>query len=323
MATGDRSGYLVATTAPPAPAMTPSPLPPLSTFARKVHSQSGEDGIIGEILARIGASASLDRWCVEFGALDGVLYSNTCHLIRDQGYRAVLIEGDRKKYQELQRNLPQDEVVKICRFVTLEGDSTLDRILAETEIPADFDFLSIDIDGCDYHILDSLQRYRPKVVCIEYNFNIPNEVDFVQPADFAVKQGSSARALLRLAAGKGYALCAVTETNLLLVRAEYAAAVGTASLEALRNDEACRTLVFFGYDGTLLSNKETIRLPWHRLHVRPAQLQVLPRFLRRFGEDYGIVRKLLFAIFVLLRFPRDFGPLFREKVAGRKREPRK
>jgi hypothetical protein len=303
--------------------MTPSTLPPLSSFARTVHSQSGEDGIIEEILARIGTVAPLDGWCVEFGALDGVLYSNTCHLITGKGYRAVLIEGDPRKYRELCRNLPQDEVVKICRFVTLEGNSTLDRILAETAIPADFDLLSIDIDGCDYHILDSLQRYRPKVVCIEFNFNIPNEVDFVQPADFAVKQGSSARALVRLAAAKGYELCAVTPTNLLLVRSEFAAAVGTASLEALRDDTACRTLVFFGYDGTLLSNRETIRLPWHRLHVRPAQLQVLPRFLRGFGEDYGIVRKVLFALFVLLRFPRDFGPLFREKVAKRKRDGQK
>jgi hypothetical protein len=235
----------------------------------------------------------------------------------------VLIEGDARKYRQLCRNLPQDEVVKICRFVTLEGDATLDRILAGTAIPTDFDLLSIDIDGCDYHILESLRQYRPKVVCIEYNFSIPNEVDFVQAADFAVKQGSSARALVRLAAAKGYALCAVTETNLLLVREEFAAAVGSASLEALRDDTAWRNLVFFGYDGTLLSNREAIRMPWHRLHVPPARLQVLPPFLRAFGEDYGLVRKALFALWVLLRFPRDFGPLFREKVAGRKREGRK
>lgn len=41
---------------------------------KNVHSQSGEDGVIGAILDLL---PERDRWCVEFGAWDGKLLSNT------------------------------------------------------------------------------------------------------------------------------------------------------------------------------------------------------------------------------------------------------
>ena len=34
-------------------------------------------------------------------------------------------------------------------------------------IPKNFDFLSVDIDGDDIHIVSSLKEYKPKVICIE------------------------------------------------------------------------------------------------------------------------------------------------------------
>ncbi len=46
----------------------------LQKFNRKVTSQRGEDGIIEKIFEIAGAA---NRYCVEFGAWDGKLYSNT------------------------------------------------------------------------------------------------------------------------------------------------------------------------------------------------------------------------------------------------------
>jgi hypothetical protein len=290
---------------------------PINSFAKSIYSQCGEDGIIEEIFARISSSAQLDGWCVEFGALDGVLFSNTYNLIKNKGYRAVLIEGSKSHYKKLCRNIPQQEAIKVCQFVTLEGSSSLDSILRATPIPHDFDLLSIDIDGCDYHIFESLKLHKPKVVCIEFNPSIPNEIDFVQPADFAVKQGSSAKSIVRLARERGYFLAATTPCNLLLVREDFKGAVGESALEELRDDTECRTLIFFGYDGTVLSNRENISVPWHRLVVHPENLQVLPRYLRKFGEDYSVLQKVAFALFVLFRFPGDFRGLLREKVMNK------
>ena len=151
----------------------------LNKYSKKIYSQFGEDGIILEILNRLG-SQNLDNWCVEFGARDGMSDSNTFNLIKNYNYNAVLIEGDKNYFKKLCKNLPQKEVIKINKFVNFSGDDNLDRILETTSIPKNFDVLSIDIDGCDFYIFQSLVNYRPKVVCLEFNHLIPNSVEFVQ-----------------------------------------------------------------------------------------------------------------------------------------------
>lgn len=179
----------------------------LNSFARNTYSQFGEDGITGEILDRLTAKINLNSWCVEFGAWDGVHLSNTCALIRERGYRAVLIEGDQSRFVQLEANHPQPSVIKINRMVEFSGENSLDAILQTTEIPEDFDLLSIDIDGCDYWILDSLKKYKPKILIVEFNPTIPNEVDFIQKANFSVKQGCSPKSLHKLAASRGVHPC--------------------------------------------------------------------------------------------------------------------
>lgn len=57
----------------------------LDGFAADVTSQGGEDGIIREILNRLSGKIELSNWCVEFGAWDGIRYSNTLNLIRNCG----------------------------------------------------------------------------------------------------------------------------------------------------------------------------------------------------------------------------------------------
>ena len=124
----------------------------------------------------IGAS---DGWCVEFGAWDGRHASNTYALISDAGYSAVLIESDPARFAALQRtHAGRSGVIALRRVVGFEGPDRLDRILAETPVPRDFDLLSIDIDGNDFHVWDAVEDYRPKLVVIEFNPTVPNEVDF-------------------------------------------------------------------------------------------------------------------------------------------------
>ena len=64
------------------------------------------------------------------------------------------------------------------------------------------------MDGVDYHILDSLSTYLPKIICIEFNPTIPNECSYIQPKSMAIKHGNSAKALTDLAKSKGYELVA-------------------------------------------------------------------------------------------------------------------
>lgn len=57
-----------------------------------------------------------------------------------------------------------ENVIAMEAFVDFEVVNSLDNILERTPIPRDFDLLSIDVDGVDYHIFDSLRRFIPKVV---------------------------------------------------------------------------------------------------------------------------------------------------------------
>jgi hypothetical protein len=279
----------------------------LSSFGKNVYSQFGEDGIISQILSRISKGSNLDKWCVAFGAWDGVFLSNTCRLIREEGYSAVLIEGDKNKVNQLNVNFPQKNVYKICKFVNFEGESTLENILSDTSIPQGFDFLSIDIDGVDYYIFEGLNKFTPKVICIEFNGTIPNAVDFVQPKNFSVKQGSSAKAICRLAAEKGYTLVSTTISNLLFVRSDLVNLVVSSNpnlekLNILGNDPQ---YLFVGFDGTLLSNKSDVPLPWHRISAPISKIQFLPSFLRIFISDYKLLGKFYFILYISFRLPKQ------------------
>ncbi|WP_397543397.1 hypothetical protein [Roseovarius salis] len=262
---------------------------PLNSHAWDAYSQTGEDGIISELMNRLGVfDRDGEKWCVEFGAWDGVHLSNTCNLIRNHGFRAVLIEGETRRYRDLCRNHPDEEIVKVNRFVTLDGDSRLDALLAQTDIPEDFDLLSIDIDSCDYHVWQSVERYRPKAVIIEFNHTIPVDIAYVQPPDFAVNHGNGVKAMDNLARDKGYTTVCVHASNLLAVRNDLLERVTQTPpppVEEMADPDA-RRFVFVGFDGTVLSNFDELPMDWHPTRIGMADLQVLPRFLRRYSGNY-------------------------------------
>ena len=181
-------------------------------------SQTGEDGVIEKILEVIPEH---DKWCVEFGAWDGVFLTNTRNLIESQGYSAGLIEADKAHFHALQQNYAQHaNVITMNRRVGFGQADGLDNILSTTPVPREFDFLSIDIDGNDYHVWRAISHYRPKVVLIEFNPTIPTPVRFVQPADPSVSQGASLLSLVELGKEKGYELVAVLQWNAFFVRSE-------------------------------------------------------------------------------------------------------
>ncbi len=278
----------------------------LSKFAFNAYSQFGEDGIIKEILKRISAVAALNFWAVEFGAWDGVKLSNTCRLIREENYSAVLIESDPVKANKIKENFPQGNVHAICKFVTTNGPNSLDSILSSTPCPNDLDLISIDIDGSDYHILESLHNYAPKIICIEYNPTIPNEVVYINPKDFKIKRGSSAKAIVDLCSHKGYTLVALTYTNLLFVKNSFSNIVlgsESCSLEDLRDDSEFKTFIFSGQDGEVLSNKSEIRLGWHlrELSIPISRMNILPKYLRLFPDDYNCLQKFCYRFYVFFK----------------------
>jgi hypothetical protein len=185
-------------------------------------SQSGEDGIIAEICRRLNIDTD---WFVEFGAGDGVRYSNT-YALAQRGWRGVYIEADPHKFQALTRRAAEKTGLHACQaFITAEGATRIDALLARYPVPADLALMSIDIDGNDYWVWKSIVNYHPRIVVIEYNCNFePHEAKTIayDPAhtwDGTMYYGASARALVELGRAKGYTLVSYTRNqNLFFVR---------------------------------------------------------------------------------------------------------
>jgi hypothetical protein len=274
----------------------------LLDHARNVYSQCGEDGIIEKILEIIPQK---NQWCVEFGAWDGLYLTNTRYLIESKNYSAVLIEGDKCKASRLNKNYAKNNnVTTINKFVGCEPGDSLDHILGKSSIPQDFDFLSIDIDGNDYHVWKAFSKYKPKVVVIEYNPTIPTEINFVQPLDPSVSQGSSLLALVELGKQKGYELVAVNIVNLFFVKKEYYLLfeLDTNAPGILRTDLSAITYLFVGYDGKVFL-RGCKKLYWHNIEFKESKIQQLPRFLRKFPGNYSRLRKIMFVLYFFWSSP--------------------
>lgn len=268
----------------------------LHVFQKSVTSQCGEDGIVAKALEVIGEN---DRWCVEFGAGNGCYLSNTFNLINHRGYAAVQIEPDDDRFAKLsERYARRDDVVTLHRPVGWTAEDGLDAVLRETQAPTNFDFLSIDVDGNDYHIWEAVREYRPKLVCIEFNPTMSNDVVYVQPRDPGVRHGSSLPALAKLARAKGYELIATTLINAIFVdRAWFPKfKIDDNSPHALRPDCPYVMNVFTTYDGQTLVSGNT-GLPWHEgITYRPSQMQALPKHLQRFPLEYNWLQKRLYGL---------------------------
>jgi hypothetical protein len=175
-------------------------LPELLRYRRNINSQNGEDGVLAEILRRVGIT---DGWFCEFGAWDGKHLSNTFALL-ERGWRGVMIEGDRQRYLDLDATAGKfpGHLYPIRRYVSAEeGDDSLDSLLSSTPIPNEFDVLSVDIDGLDYFIWEALVRYHPKIVIIEVNSNYPPQVEHLEKGQNA---HSSFASMVKLGQRKGY-----------------------------------------------------------------------------------------------------------------------
>jgi hypothetical protein len=275
-----------------------------STINRHHMTQFGEMRIIRKILEIIDES---NKWCVEFGAGDGIGASNSRSLIQENGYSAVLIEPEQERYSLLDKLYKNDDnIYTLNEYVHFEGGNTLDNLLSNTPIPINYDLLSIDIDGNDYHTWEAVEKYEPKIVCVEYNNTVPPSVEFVQAADFSVNQGAGLLSLYNLAKQKGYELVCVQWANLFFVKEKYFSKfnIDINTPDVMHCSEYL-THIFVGYDGKIFI-EGNCTLPWHYMDIKSKRIQHIPPFIQKFPPHYNHIERLLFRIWRFKAHPIRF-----------------
>ncbi len=185
-----------------------------------VFSQNGEDGVIDELLRRLGPGTET---FVEFGC--GAGFQANCVLLADVfGWQGLFMEADATKHAQLERKyLGNDRVSTIRAEVTADN---VEALIDRAGLPPELDVLSIDIDGEDYWVWQTIGRYRPRIVVVEYNAALGPGRRMVQRRGLVPSGaggfGASIAALRELGERKGYRLVHtdLTGVNAFFVRAD-------------------------------------------------------------------------------------------------------
>lgn len=187
-------------------------------FAKNVTSQGGEDGILEQLFVMIGTTST--PYCVDIGAWDGQHLSNTYRLAHDKQWGALLVEANTERCNVMRTLYDgRSDVNCVDCLVDISGPNSLSNLLTSHNVPVDLDFLSIDVDGADYHLWQSVgASHHPRVVCIEFNPTIPNHVHYIQECDITIQEGSSLLAITELGRSLGYHIVVTTTFNAIFVR---------------------------------------------------------------------------------------------------------
>ena len=180
----------------------------------RITSQNNEDGIINFIFSEL----QLDK--LNFVEIGFDFYQNNSLSLLKKSKKGLFIDGDEKKVLILKNIVkilyPRKNLIVQNHLVDVDSINNL--IKQNFEASDEVDFLSIDVDGMDYYLFESID-FSPKLICIEYNFWFGKNLKCVAPYKKNYKAeslseyvGSSLRALIELAKLKGYHLIAL-ESN--------------------------------------------------------------------------------------------------------------
>ncbi len=183
----------------------------INNFEYSITSQNNEDGIINYIFKKLKV---FQPNFVEIG-LD--YYENNSLALLRKANKGLFIDGDNKKIFLLKNILKIVYPFKKFSFVSeFINKKNINLLISQTfRNDEEIDFMSIDVDGIDYYLLEEVSFY-PKLICIEYNFWYGKNVKCSVPynENFRWKMGSlysgaSLLALNDLLNSKGYHLIAL------------------------------------------------------------------------------------------------------------------
>jgi hypothetical protein len=203
--------------------LAPDPLD-LTPYEMSFFSQNGEDGVLVEVLRRVGSGT---RRFVEIGASHAE--ANCLFLADVLGWQGWFVEAASNEVARLRRRFTGNCNVSIVEaFVDRDN---INEVLGSAGATGEMDVFSLDIDGNDYWVWEALEVIHPRIVIVEYNSALDQQRPIAQRYEAASTWdgtdafGSSREALRELGNRKHYRLvhADIAGVNLVFVREDLCA----------------------------------------------------------------------------------------------------
>lgn len=197
----------------------------LSSYEMGVYSQWGEDGILQHLIRNTKIT---QKSFVEFG-VESYREANTRFLLVNDNWHGLIIDGSEANIRSVQKEdiYWRHSLTAVQAFITRDN---INDLISTNGFAGDLGILSIDIDGNDYWVWETITVAKPSIVVIEYNHRfgpsaavtVPYKHDFVREKEHysCIYYGASLKALELLGKRKGYALvgCNSAGNNAFFIR---------------------------------------------------------------------------------------------------------
>lgn len=193
----------------------------------KVFSQFGDDGIIQYLLQQVDIPEG-NRKFIEFGVQD-YQESNTRFLLMNDNWSGLILDGSSRNIDKVVADAQfwRHDLTAVAAFIDRDN---VNELFARNGFQGEIGLLSVDIDGNDYWVWESIDVVNPIIVVSEYNSAFGAEHAVTVPYNPVFQRGAahysnlywgvSLKALCSLAARRGYAFvgCNSAGNNAYFVR---------------------------------------------------------------------------------------------------------
>jgi len=195
----------------------------INNYEFRITSQNNEDGLIKFIFDTIEVKK------INFIEIGFDFFENNSLNLFKKSNKGLMIDGSFEKCFILKYIIMIFYLFKNIKVVnSLVYKENINNLINTHFLNDEIDFLSIDVDGIDYYLLEKI-NIKPKLICIEYNHwfgseqsvTVPYDKNFIWNRDYY--SGASLLALTKLAKIKNYHLIATDSscTNAFFIHNDY------------------------------------------------------------------------------------------------------
>ena len=163
--------------------------------------------------------------------------ANTRFLLMNDNWSGLIVDGFHENVKEIKKSdiYWQYDLVADNTFITKDNiDHIMGNYIRQNNYDPNIGLLSIDLDGIDFYVLDSIKAISPVIIICEYNwiFGNSHEVTIPYNPNFVRTQahysnlywGASIQAIYSKAKEKGYEYvgCTTAGNDAFFVKREYA-----------------------------------------------------------------------------------------------------